>query len=63
MDQDNCPFVSIVMPIRNEADFIEKAIRGILENDYPGDKVEILVADGCSDECLFSKTIIGKNVA
>lgn len=38
------------MPIRNEADFIEKAIRGILENDYPADELEILVADGCSED-------------
>lgn len=50
MEQHELPFVSIVMPVRNEADFIEKAIQGILENDYPADKLEILVADGCSDD-------------
>ena len=38
------------MPIRNEADFIERAIRSILENDYPAEKMDILVVDGMSDD-------------
>jgi GT2 family glycosyltransferase len=38
------------MPIRNEADFIERAIKSILENDYPAEKMEILVVDGMSDD-------------
>lgn len=49
MDQ-KLPFVSIVMPIRNEADFIERTIRSILENDYPTDKLEVIVADGISTD-------------
>ncbi|MBN2592783.1 MAG: glycosyltransferase family 2 protein [Sedimentisphaerales bacterium] len=44
------PFVNIIMPIRNEADFIERAIRSILDNDYPADRMEILVVDGMSDD-------------
>ena len=44
------PFVTIIMPIRNEADFIERAIRSILDNDYPAEKMEILVVDGMSDD-------------
>ena len=44
------PFVTIVMPIRNEAAFIEQTIRSILDNDYPKDRLEILVADGQSDD-------------
>ncbi|MBW8014703.1 MAG: glycosyltransferase family 2 protein [Planctomycetes bacterium] len=50
MNEKELPLVSIVMPIRNEVDFIGKAIQGILDNDYPADKLEILVADGCSDD-------------
>ncbi len=38
------------MPIRNEADFIERAIKSVLENDYPAGKMEILVVDGMSDD-------------
>jgi len=50
MEQDKLPFVSIIMPIRNEADFIERTINSILKNDYPAEKMEILVTDGCSDD-------------
>lgn len=42
--------VSIIMPIRNEADYIGRAIQSILDNDYPNDKLEIIVADGCSTD-------------
>ena len=44
------PFVTIIMPIRNEADFIERAIRSVLDNDYPAGRMEILVVDGMSDD-------------
>jgi glycosyltransferase involved in cell wall biosynthesis len=44
------PFVTIIMPIRNEADFIERAIKSVLDNDYPAGKMEILVVDGMSDD-------------
>lgn len=44
------PFVTIIMPIRNEADFIERVVRNVLDNDYPAEKMEILVVDGMSDD-------------
>lgn len=44
------PFVSVIMPIRNEADFIERSLGSVLRSDYPVDKLEVLVADGCSDD-------------
>ncbi len=44
------PFVTIIIPIRNEADFIERAIRSVLDNDYPAERMKILVVDGMSDD-------------
>ncbi|MHC4496899.1 MAG: glycosyltransferase, partial [Planctomycetota bacterium] len=44
------PLVTIIMPIRNEAEFIERAVRSVLDNDYPAEKIEILVVDGMSDD-------------
>ncbi len=44
------PKVSVVMPIRNEAGFIERCIRSVLDNDYPPDRLEVLVVDGISDD-------------
>ena len=43
-------FITIIMPIRNEADFIERAIKSVLDNDYPAGRMEILVVDGMSDD-------------
>lgn len=44
------PLVTVIMPIRNEADFIENTVKSVVENDYPADKLEILVIDGMSDD-------------
>jgi len=44
------PFITVIMPIRNEADFIERAIGSILDNDYPTERMEILAVDGMSDD-------------
>lgn len=44
------PFVSVIMPVRNEADFIEQALKSILDSDYPAEKMEVLVVDGASDD-------------
>jgi len=52
------PFVSVVMPIRNEIDFIGKSLLAVLESDYPANSMEIIIADGMSidgtrDECYI----------
>lgn len=43
-------FVSIIMPCRNEIDFIENAIKSVFAQDYPRDRLEVIVADGMSDD-------------
>ena len=48
--EQSLPFVSVIMPVRNEAGFIERAIKSVLDNDYPAEKMEILVVDGISDD-------------
>ncbi|HZZ70841.1 MAG TPA: glycosyltransferase family 2 protein [Pirellulales bacterium] len=42
------PFVSVVMPVRNEASYIANNLDILLSQDYPADRMEILVADGMS---------------
>lgn len=44
------PFVTIVMPIRNEARWIEKSLSSVLAQDWPAARMEILVLDGMSDD-------------
>ena len=38
------------MPVRNEAGFIERAVRSVLDSDFPPEKMEVLVVDGMSDD-------------
>ena len=44
------PFVSIVLPMRNERRHIERCLDSILATDYPVDRLEVLVVDGESDD-------------
>jgi len=44
------PFVSVIMPIRNEADFIARSLGAVLAQDYPADRLEVLIADGMSTD-------------
>jgi succinoglycan biosynthesis protein ExoA len=50
METGRLPFVSIVMPVRNEADFVGRALNSVLSNDYPAELIEVLVADGMSTD-------------
>lgn len=44
------PFVSVVVPIRNEAAWIGRCLRSLLAQEYPRERLEILVADGRSTD-------------
>lgn len=50
VDHADFPFVSVVMPVRNEAAFIERSVGSVLRQDYPADRIEILIADGMSQD-------------
>ena len=43
-------FVSVIMPVRNEAPTITGCIESILNQEYPREAMEIIVADGLSDD-------------
>lgn len=44
------PMVSVVLPIRNEEAYIARALRSVLDQRYPADRLEVLVADGRSTD-------------
>jgi len=44
------PFVSAIMPCRNEERFIVACLDSLISNDYPKEQVEILVVDGASTD-------------
>jgi glycosyltransferase involved in cell wall biosynthesis len=42
------PFVSFVIPVRNDAVRLDRCLRTIRDNDYPADRLEIVVVDNGS---------------
>lgn len=47
---EDLPFVTIQLPMYNEANVAERLIRSAAAVDYPGDKLQIQVIDDSSDE-------------
>lgn len=44
------PFVSIIIPCRNEQKFIGKCLDSIIAQDYPKELLEVLIVDGMSND-------------
>jgi len=49
-ESDNEPFVSVVMPVRNEATFIARSLGAVLAQDYPSSRMEVIISDGMSSD-------------
>ena len=47
---DSVPYISIVVPCRNEALHIGGCLESVLANDYPKEKLEVIIVDGMSDD-------------
>ncbi len=47
---EQLPGVSIILAVRNEAEHLDDCLRALATLDYPGDKLEILLVDGMSDD-------------
>ncbi|NIT36476.1 MAG: glycosyltransferase [candidate division Zixibacteria bacterium] len=43
-------YVSVVIPCREEQNYIGKALRAVLANDWPSDRLEVLVVEGDSHD-------------
>lgn len=48
--QQLVPFVSVIVPVRNEERFIKRTLVQLIAQDYPRDRYEILVIDGRSTD-------------
>ena len=53
--------LSVIVPIYNEEKYIAKCIDSILEQDFPNDELEIILADGMSQDC--TREIVAKYTA
>src|SRR5262249_38126914 len=47
---EGVPFVTVLVPVRNEAAFIRHTLEQLLDQDYEPDRFEVLVADGGSTD-------------
>ncbi len=60
------PAVSLILVARNEIKWIEKSLNSLLKQDYPSDKIELIIIDGQSDdgtrEFLIEKVAELKNL-
>jgi succinoglycan biosynthesis protein ExoA len=59
------PFVSVLMPVRNEADFIERSLGAVLEQNYPHHLMEVVISDGESTDGtldLIEKVAAGSDI-
>ena len=61
VDGQALPLVTVVMPVRNEAAFIARSLGAVLRQDYPPDKLEVIIADGMSED--GTRDIIGRVAA
>ena len=56
MPSNKTPFVSIIIPCRNEEAHIERCLISVIKNDYPKSHLEIILIDGKSTD--NTRTII-----
>ncbi len=50
MSDEEYPKVSFIIPARNEEKYIRECLDSLLKMDYPSDRVEIIFAEGNSDD-------------
>ena len=47
---NSLPAVTVILPVRNEINFIERSLGAVLSQDYPSDLMEVIVTDGMSTD-------------
>ena len=50
MGSAQLPFVSVLLVTRNEKNYIERSLMSLINQRYPKDKYEIVIADGKSED-------------
>ena len=49
-EESRHPFISVIVPVRNGARHLPRLLESLNENDYPGDRREIVVVDHASQD-------------
>lgn len=48
------PFVSVILPVYNEQNYIEDCLNSIFSQDYGNENFEVIVVDGFSEDSTLS---------
>jgi glycosyltransferase involved in cell wall biosynthesis len=51
------PFISVVIPMRNEAAWLDPCLGSVLAQDWPADRMEVLIVDGMSDDGSYESLL------
>jgi succinoglycan biosynthesis protein ExoA len=49
-NKESIPFVTVIMPVRNEAAYIERSLGSVMNQDYPAESMEVIIVDGMSTD-------------
>lgn len=55
INPDYTPSISIIIPCFNEEEWIDRTIKSCINQDYPVDKLEVIVVDDCSNDNSVQK--------
>lgn len=50
LDENNLPFVTVIVPARNEEQNIDQCLESLIQCNYPNDRYEIICVDDCSED-------------
>lgn len=50
MTKNNLPVITVILPVRNEENYIARCLRAVIAQDYPAGQTEIIVVDGMSTD-------------
>ena len=53
--ENKLPFVTAMIVVRNEENYIELSFKSFLEQNYPKDRYEIIIVDGMSEDNTMNK--------
>jgi GT2 family glycosyltransferase len=49
------PSLSVIIPMRNEAAWLDRCLATVFAQDYPADRTEVIVVDGMSDDGTYER--------
>ncbi len=55
IDKEYTPGVTVIIPCFNEEQWIQRTITGCINQDYPIDRLEVIVVDDCSNDRSFER--------